>query len=103
MGRDLYYRMQGGVTPIATVLRSATAVKATGQRTRPILQERQWSCCFPSTVKASRDSSVRNVGEIYGIKSKSRQILTKVNGQNRKSILTAVTDHSTEAIGVTPP
>jgi len=54
---------QGGVTPIATVLRSVTAVKAKGQWTRLILNEEQWSSCFPSAVKALRVSSARKYSE----------------------------------------
>ena len=54
---------QGGVTPIATVLQSATAVKVKGQWRRLILDEEQRSTCLPRVVKASRGSSARKYSE----------------------------------------
>ena len=55
--------VQGGVTPIATVLRSVTMVKAKGQWTRLILDEEQQSNCFPRVVKASQVSRSRKYSE----------------------------------------
>ena len=75
--------MQGGVTPILTVLRSATAVKVKGQWARLILDEEQRLNCFPKAVKASRVSSARKYsGNRSTVKTNFRQKST-VKVENR--------------------
>jgi len=54
---------KGGVTPIATVLQSATVAKAKGQWTRLILHEEQRSSCFPRAAKASQVCSAQKYSE----------------------------------------
>jgi len=58
--------IQGSVTLIATVLRSATAIKVKGQWTRLILAEEQQPNCFP---ERSRVSIAQNYSEIKGTRS----------------------------------
>ena len=73
--------MQG---PIATVLQSATVVKEVkGKWKRLILDEEQWSNCFPRAVKALLVSSARKYSENKWnqINGQAAKVMVKVENQ----------------------